>query len=79
MYTIKNDISINAIHRRYGIYGDLLTVLWTKYKQFEKESIRKTYNIRANYEFKRKIVLDIESGRYLCMQIRLNMAQMFLR
>ncbi|MFZ1236173.1 MAG: helix-turn-helix domain-containing protein [Prevotella sp.] len=63
MHMIENGLSINALHRRYGIDGDLLTVLWNKYKQFGKESIRKTCNIRANYEIKRKIVLDIESGK----------------
>lgn len=39
MHMIENGISIKAIHLRYVIDRDLLTVLQTKYKQFEKESI----------------------------------------
>lgn len=39
MHMIENGISIKAIHLRYVIDLDLLTVLQTKYKQFEKESI----------------------------------------
>lgn len=63
IHLIEKGVSINAIHRQYGINSDLLTVLWNKYKQFGKESIRKTGNIRANYEIKRKIVLDIEDNK----------------
>ena len=57
--------SFNSIHKEYGIDDAQLKVLWEKYQIFGKTGLKKCANIKADFEFKKKIVLDIEENHLI--------------
>lgn len=60
MHLIADGVSINTLHRTYGIDIYLLNTLWYKYQISGSESIRKGKNFNADPSLKKAIVHDIE-------------------
>ena len=54
--------SFNSIHEEYGIDSSQLKVLWGKYQIFGIVGLKKCAIIRADFNLKKKIVLDIEEN-----------------
>jgi transposase len=62
MHMIKEGRSIHSIHVEYGINENRLHVLWNQYLLQGKTGLLKKKNIKADYELKKDIVLDIEEN-----------------
>lgn len=62
MHMLEEGKSFSHIHKNYGINEPRLKVLWFRYQQEGISGLEKRPNIKANYELKRKIVLDIEEN-----------------
>ena len=62
MHMIEAGRSIHSIHMEYGINEDRLHVLWDRYQLEGRTGLLKKKNIKADYAFKREIVLDIEKN-----------------
>ena len=54
--------SFGYIHDEYGINSAQLKVLWERYQRLGSTGLRKTENVKADFAFKKKIVLDIEEN-----------------
>lgn len=62
MQLLENGITIDHITKKYGIDRVRLKVIWIKYQKIGVEALKKKKNIKADYELKKKIVLDIEKN-----------------
>ena len=62
MHMLENGLSIEYIHRNYGINDRLLGSLWTRYQSEGPSGLVKKHNIRADYAFKLQVVSDIEEN-----------------
>ena len=62
MRLLETGSSFKSIHKEYGIDTTLLKVLWEKYQIFGKAELKKRTKIKADFELKKKIVLDIEEN-----------------
>ena len=62
MRLLETGSSFKSIHKEYGIDTTLLKVLWEKYQIFGKAGLKKRTKIKADFELKKKIVLDIEEN-----------------
>ena len=62
MHLLEAGKSFTFIHEEYGINKDLLKVLWEKYHIFGKAGLKKCAKIKADFELKKRIVLDIEKN-----------------
>ena len=62
MHLIKSGRSFDYIHNEYGINEERLKVLWGRYQKMGPSGLQKRENVRADYELKKKIVLDIEKN-----------------
>lgn len=59
---LDEGISINHIHKNYGISAERLKVLWSRYQKEGFQGLKKRPNIKADYALKRTIVIDIEKN-----------------
>ena len=57
---LENGFSRNYIERRFGISGELLGYLWTRYRSEGPTGLLKKQNVRADYAFKLEVVRDVE-------------------
>ena len=62
MHMLEEGYSINYIHNQYGINKELLGYLWARYKSEGPSGLVKEKNIKADYNFKIKVVRDIEEN-----------------
>ena len=62
MHMLENGFSRNYIERRFGISGELLGYLWTRYRSEGPTVLLKKQNVRADYAFKLEVVRDIEEN-----------------
>ena len=62
MHLLESGRSFRSIHKEYGIDDAQLTVLWEKYQIFGKDGLKKCAIIKADFELRKKIVLDIEEN-----------------
>ncbi|HRN17354.1 MAG TPA: hypothetical protein PLF38_09970, partial [Xylanibacter oryzae] len=62
MHMLEDGNSFNHIHMTYGISEDRLKVLWYKYQVKGIDGLQKCKNVKSDYAFKKKIVLDIENN-----------------
>ena len=59
---LENGFSRNYIERRFGISGELLGYLWTRYRSEGPTGLLKKQNVRADYAFKLEVVRDVEEN-----------------
>ena len=62
MHMLKDGYSINYIHSKYGIDNSQLEKLWLLYQKEGAKVLHRQPNVRANGEFRHKVVLDIENN-----------------
>ena len=62
MHMLEDGYSIKYIHRIFGISHDLLGQLWKRYQAEGPSGLLKKQTIRADYDFKLKVVRDIEEN-----------------
>lgn len=62
MHMLENGFSRNYIERRFGISGELLGYLWTRYRSEGPTGLLKKQNVRADYAFKLEVVRDVEEN-----------------
>lgn len=62
MHMLENGFSRNYIKRRFGICGELLGYLWTRYRSEGPTGLLKKQNVRADYAFKLEVVRDVEEN-----------------
>ena len=62
MHMLKDGYSINYIHSKYGIGNSQLEKLWLLYQKEGAKVLHRQPYVRANGEFKRVVVLDIENN-----------------
>ncbi len=62
MHMIEDGVSINCIHKEHGIDAGQLRVLWGRYQEKGIMGLKKQPNIKADFELRKKIVLDIEKN-----------------
>lgn len=70
MHMIEDGNSFCHIRKLYGISNARLKVLWSKYQKEGLSGLQKKPNIKADYELKRTIVLDIEENHIALLQPR---------
>lgn len=59
---LENGFSRNYIERRFGISGELLGYLWTRYRSEGPTGLLKKQNVRSDYAFKLEVVRDVEEN-----------------
>ena len=52
---LENGFSRNYIERRFGISGELLGYLWTRYRSEGPTGLLKKQNVRVDYAFKQEL------------------------
>ena len=62
MHMLEEGYSNNYIHTRYGIGHSQLEKLWLLYQKAGAKVLHRQPNVRANGEFRHKVVLDIENN-----------------
>ena len=62
MHMLKDGYSISYIHSKYGIGNSQLEKLWLLYQKEGAKVLHRQPNVRANGEFRHKVVLDIENN-----------------
>ena len=62
MHMLEEGYSHNYINKHYGINHDLLKCLWIRYKSEGLSGLAKKKNIKADYNFKSKVIRDIEEN-----------------
>ena len=62
MHMLEEGYSVKYIHKNYGINYDLLNCLWARYQSEGPSGLIKKKNIKADYEFKVKVICDIEEN-----------------
>ena len=62
MHMLEEGYSINSIRTKYGINDTRLSKLWFLYQQEGIKALHRQPNVRANGEFRRIAVLDIENN-----------------
>ena len=62
MHMLEDGYSIEYIHRIFGISHDLLGQLWERYQAEGPSGLLKKQTVRADYDFKLKVVRDIEEN-----------------
>ena len=62
MHMLEEGYSINYINVHYGIDHHLLNCLWARYQSEGPSGLVKKKNIKADYEFKVKVLRDIEEN-----------------
>ena len=62
MHMLENGFSRNYIERHFGISGELLGYLWTRYRSEGATGLLKKQNVRADYAFKLEVVRDVEEN-----------------
>lgn len=62
MHMLENGISFRHISEEYGIDHAQLAVLWVKYQEIGPAALNKKKNIKADFELRSEIVLDIEEN-----------------
>ena len=62
MHMLEDGYSIKYIHRIFGISHDLLGQLWKRYQVEGPSGLLKKQIVRADYDFKLKVIRDIEEN-----------------
>ena len=62
MHMLEEGYSINSIRTKYGINDSQLSKLWLLYQKEGAKVLHRQPNVRANGEFRHKVVLDIENN-----------------
>ena len=60
MHMLENGLSANYIETHYGINHKLLCYVWSRYQSEDLSELLKKQNIKVDYTFKVKTVLNIE-------------------
>ena len=71
MHMLENGLSIEYIHRNYGINDRLLVSLWTRYQSEGPSGLVKKHNVRADYAYKLRVIRDIEENHLTLVQASL--------
>ena len=71
MHMLEDGYSIEYIHRIFGISHDLLGQLWERYQAEGPSGLLKKQTVRADYDFKLKVVRDIEENHLTLVQASL--------
>ena len=62
MHMLEEGYSINSIRTKYGINDSQLSKLWFLYQKEGIKALHRQPHVRANGEFRRIVVLDIENN-----------------
>ena len=71
MHMLEDGYSIKYIHRIFGISHDLLGQLWERYQAEGPSGLLKKQAVRADYDFKLKVVRDIEENHLTLVEASL--------
>ena len=71
MHMLENGLSIEYIHRNYGINDRLLGSLWTRYQSEGPSGLEKKHNVRADYAYKLRVIRDIEENHLTLVEASL--------
>ena len=71
MHMLEEGYSVKYIHKNYGINYDLLNCLWARYQSEGPSGLIKKKNIKADYEFKVKVICDIEENHLTLVEASL--------
>ena len=68
MHMLEDGYSIKSICRKYGICYSRLEKLWNLYQKEGPKVLHRQPNVRADSEFRRNVVLDVENNGISLLQ-----------
>ena len=71
MHMLENGCSIEYIHKNHGIGKGLLGQLWARYQSEGPSGLLKKQNVKADYDFKLRVLRDIEENHLTLVEASL--------